>query len=130
MDISDPKLQFSNDYVLNNDPLNYHSIKTGRGPLIGPKWWTKTNLSEIPIMCAYKLVKINFKWLGVQSKVERLILEQEERIFLNFHRQLFCSMDKWFDMTLEDIRKIEDEVKIELDEQRKNGSIRGMFISN
>ena len=41
--------------------------------------------------------------------------QQEKRLFTNFHRQVFCWMDKWYGLTMEDIRRIEEETKHELD---------------
>eukprot|EP00069_Balaena_mysticetus_P012942 bmy_07989T0 len=80
---------------------------------------------DCPQMCAYKLVTIKFKWWGLQSKVENFIQKQEKRIFTNFHRQLFCWIDKWIDLTMEDIRRMEDETQKELETMRKKGSVRG-----
>jgi len=37
-------------------------------------------------------------------------------MFLNVHRQLFCSIDDWHGMTMEDIRELEKEVQAELAE--------------
>ena len=105
-------------------------------------------------MTAYKLVTIEFKWMGLQNKVEKYIMEtgktgilllikvyryvlinqvfapfrlifSERRLFTNFHRQLFCTIDKWIELTMEDIRKLEDKTQQELDKQRKVGSVRG-----
>lgn len=45
-----------------------------------------------------------------------LLLQQEKRLFTNFHRQLFCWLDKWVDLTMEDIRRMEEETKRQLDE--------------
>lgn len=76
-------------------------------------------------MCAYKLVTVKFKWWGLQNKVENFIHKQEKRLFTNFHRQLFCWLDKWVDLTMDDIRRMEEETKKQLDEvsdtQRKLG---------
>lgn len=44
------------------------------------------------------------------------LLQQEKRIFTNFHRQLFCWIDKWVDLTMDDIRRMEAETKKELEE--------------
>lgn len=41
--------------------------------------------------------------------------QQEKRLFTNFHRQLFCWMDKWVDLTMDDIRRMEEETQRELD---------------
>ena len=48
------------------------------------------------------------------------------RLLLNFHRQVFCWLDKWVEMTIEDIRKLEDATKDELVEMRKNDPVKGM----
>ena len=44
------------------------SKKTGRGQLKPD--WKETNT---PIMCAYKLVTVEFKWFGFQNRVEKFI---------------------------------------------------------
>ena len=45
--------------------------------------------------------------------------QQEKRLFTNFHRQLFCWIDKWIELTMEDIRRMEDDTRKELDEVRR-----------
>lgn len=40
--------------------------------------------------------------------------------------QVFCSTDRWYGLTMADIRAIEDRVKEELDKQRSVGEVRGM----
>ena len=42
-----------------------------------------------------------------------------------FFLQVFCWTDKWYGMTMEDIRELEDKTKAELDEERSKGEIRG-----
>ncbi|CAG8652562.1 4189_t:CDS:2 [Cetraspora pellucida] len=91
------------DYREDQDPTLFHSEKTGRGPLKGD--WIKT---VTPVMTCYKLVTIEFKWFGLQSKIEAFIQD--------FHRQVFSWTDKWFGMTMEDIRALEDKTKLDLDE--------------
>ena len=76
-------------------------------------------------MTAYKLVTIQFKWWGLQDRVENFIHSTEKRIFTNFHRQVFCWMDKWHGMTMEDIRALEEKTKLELDEERAKGELKG-----
>ena len=76
-------------------------------------------------MTAYKLVTVQFKWWGLQNKVENFIHTTQKRLFTNFHRQLFCWTDKWHGMTMADIRALEEETKKELDEERGKGEIRG-----
>lgn len=109
------------DYKRDEDPTKFKSEKTGRGPLVG-QWVDKVN----PVMTCYKLVTVEFKWFGLQSRIENFIQKSERRLFTNFHRQVFCWMDRWHGLTMEDIRAIEDKTKEELDKQRMVGEVRGM----
>ncbi|XP_045441620.1 phosphatidylinositol transfer protein beta isoform isoform X4 [Pipistrellus kuhlii] len=125
IDIADRSQVEPADYKADEDPALFQSAKTKRGPL-GPNWKKElANNPDCPQMCAYKLVTIKFKWWGLQSKVENFIQKQEKRIFTNFHRQLFCWIDKWIDLTMEDIRRMEDETQKELETLRNQGQVRG-----
>lgn len=114
---NDPSPEFKQD----EDPKVFKSSKTGRGPLVGD--W-KTNIE--PVMCAYKLVTIEFKWFGFQNKVESFVQKFERKLFTNFHRQVFCWMDKWHGLTMQDIRELEEQTRQLLDEQRKSGQKQGV----
>ncbi|KAJ7416125.1 Tetratricopeptide repeat protein 28 [Willisornis vidua] len=130
IDIADRTQVEPGDYKADEDPALFQSVKTKRGPL-GPNW--KKELAtdeECPKMCAYKLVTIKFKWWGLQNKVENFIQKQEKRIFTNFHRQLFCWIDKWIELTMEDIRRMEDETQKELEALRNQGQVRGTSAAN
>ncbi|XP_054166789.1 phosphatidylinositol transfer protein alpha isoform-like [Oppia nitens] len=109
------------DYKPSEDPTRVTSEKTGRGPLTTKNWKDTVE----PVMCAYKLVTVEFVWFGFQNKVESFIQKTERRVFLNFHRQVFCWLDRWHGLTMADIRELEDKTKRELDEQRNQGSVRG-----
>jgi len=98
------------DYKKEEDPTLVRSEKAGRGPLFDG--WTK---SITPVMCCYKLVTVEFKVFGFQSKVERFMLDMERNIFLKFHRQVYCWLDEWFGWTIEDVRRYEDQIKKDLD---------------
>lgn len=121
IDITDPVS--ANDYKEDEDPCKFHSEKTGRGPLVKNVW--KTN-KEYPKMTCYKLYRVKFKWWGLQTKVQNVIFRAVLRLLTNFHRQLFCWLDKWYGMTIEDIRELEDKTQEELEELRKDGQVRGM----
>ncbi|XP_064460776.1 phosphatidylinositol transfer protein alpha isoform-like [Ornithodoros turicata] len=108
------------DYKDDEDPTKFKSKKTGRGPLQGE--WMK---DCTPVMCAYKLVTVEFKWFGLQTRVESYIMKTERRIFTNFHRQVFCWIDRWHGLTLHDIRELEEKTRRELDEQRQKGQVQG-----
>ncbi|GAO50161.1 ACYPI003934-like protein [Saitoella complicata NRRL Y-17804] len=101
------------DYKPEEDPALFHSTKTGRGPL--KEGWQQT---ADPVMCAYKLFKIEFKWMGLQTKVESFIGGTLKGLQIKFHKQLFCWIDKWYGMTMEEIRKMEALTKADLDAKR------------
>ena len=121
IDIAHDPIQFS-DYKESEDPKLYVSKKTGRGPLTAPDWRTS---APDPVMTAYKLVTIEFKWWGLQNMGENVLMNTEHRLFTTFHRQVFCWMDHWYGMTLEEIRKHEEQTKADLEHQRKTGQARG-----
>lgn len=120
IDIANDPVQ-SSDYKADEDPKKFKSQKTGRGPLSGPNWRKEAN----PVMTCYKLVTCEFKWMGLQSKVENFIQKSERRIFTNFHRQVFCWADRWYGLSMNDVRAIEAKTKLELEKIRKEGTVRG-----
>ncbi|KAF9991394.1 hypothetical protein BGZ80_008071 [Entomortierella chlamydospora] len=91
------------------DVTAYRSEKALRGPLKGD--WLKTC---DPVMTCYKLVSIEFKWYGLQTKMESYMHSVERDLFTKFHRELFCSMDGWYGLTMESIREMERQTKEEL----------------
>ncbi|KFM78565.1 Phosphatidylinositol transfer protein alpha isoform, partial [Stegodyphus mimosarum] len=111
------------DYKETEDPSKFKSEKTGRGSLTG-NWRDTVN----PVMCAYKLVTVEFKWFGLQTKVESFIQSAEQRLFLKFHREVFCWIDQWYGLTMADIRRMEEETKNALQAQIAEGEIRGTLV--
>ena len=63
------RLDIVNPIPESPDPTTFHSEKANRGPL--EKGWIAT---ANPIMCAYKLIGVNFKYFGLQTRVENFIL--------------------------------------------------------
>lgn len=68
-----------NEYRTEEDPKLFHSIKTQRGPL-SENWIEEYKRQVCPIMCAYKLCKVEFRYWGMQSKIERFIHDTGERL--------------------------------------------------
>ena len=67
------------------------------------------------IMCAYKLCKVEFRYWGMQSKIERFIHDMALRnTMLRAHRQAWVWQDEWFGLTMDDIRDIERKTAEEL----------------
>lgn len=109
------------DYKEEEDPTLFKSTKTGRGPLRGTAWWAAVD----PVMTCYKLVTCAFKWFGLQTRIEKYIQDFEQRLFTVFHRQIFCWIDQWYGLTMDDIRQLEDRTQEELGQQITKGPVRG-----
>ncbi|KAH9419779.1 Membrane-associated phosphatidylinositol transfer protein 2 [Dermatophagoides pteronyssinus] len=98
----------------NDDPRYYISTKTKRGPL-SENWireyWNDGKPIK-PIMCAYKLCRVEFKYWGMQNKIERFIHESALRkTMLKAHQQAWVWQDEWVDLTMDDIRRLELETQ-------------------
>ncbi|KAM8865456.1 membrane-associated phosphatidylinositol transfer protein 2-like isoform 3-T5 [Synchiropus picturatus] len=104
------------EYKLEEDPRIYKSAKTQRGPLLDN--WIEdynNNPGKTPIMCAYKLCKVEFRYWGMQSKIERFIHDVGLRkVMVRAHRQAWCWQDEWYGLTMEDIRQLELETQLTL----------------
>jgi len=122
------RIDIANDPIPSGDPnVPGRTQITKADPPIGPLSgnWRET---VTPVMTVYKLITLEFKWWGVQTKVESLIMSQEEMLFNRLHRQIYCWMNTWHGMTLEDIRALEDKTKAELEEARNTGEVRGIKL--
>ncbi|XP_025054092.1 membrane-associated phosphatidylinositol transfer protein 2 isoform X6 [Alligator sinensis] len=104
------------EYKAEEDPKLYKSLKTRRGPL-SEDWIEEytNNPGKYPIMCAYKLCKVEFRYWGMQSKIERFIHDVGLRkVMVRAHRQAWCWQDEWYGLTIEDIRQLEKEAQLML----------------
>ncbi|CAI5650250.1 unnamed protein product [Oreochromis niloticus] len=104
------------EYKSEEDPRLYKSAKTQRGPL-RDDWIEEynNNPGKTPIMCAYKLCKVEFRYWGMQSKIERFIHDVGLRkVMVRAHRQAWCWQDEWYGLTIEDIRQLELETQVAL----------------
>ncbi|XP_075882038.1 membrane-associated phosphatidylinositol transfer protein 2-like isoform X6 [Nelusetta ayraudi] len=104
------------EYKAEEDTQLYKSAKTQRGPL-RDDWIEEynNNPGKTPIMCAYKLCKVEFRYWGMQSKIERFIHDVGLRkVMVRAHRQAWCWQDEWYGLTMEDIRQLELETQLAL----------------
>ncbi|XP_038151409.1 membrane-associated phosphatidylinositol transfer protein 2-like isoform X7 [Cyprinodon tularosa] len=104
------------EYKAEEDPRLYKSEKTQRGPL-QDDWIEEynNNPGKTPIMCAYKLCKVEFRYWGMQSKIERFIHDVGLRkVMVRAHRQAWCWQDEWYGLTIENIRQLELETQLAL----------------
>ncbi|RLU17848.1 hypothetical protein DMN91_010086 [Ooceraea biroi] len=117
------------DYVKEEDPKLYVSEKTGRGPLEDmwlEDYWADVEGKQQPtpsgksLMCAYKLCRVEFRYWGMQTKLEKFIHDVALRkTMVRAHRQAWAWQDEWNGLTMEDIREIERQTQLAL--QRKMG---------
>lgn len=110
----------------NTDASTFVSKLTGRGPL--QQGWQK---ECEPVMCAYKLVYADFDYWGLQGRVEEFMQVYEQGLFQNANRQLWCWIDDWHKLSIEDVRAYENEVaeRTNLITQIKEGKVTGQKIS-
>lgn len=81
-----------NEYKIEEDTQLYKSAKTQRGPL-RDDWIEEyeNNPGKTPIMCAYKLCKVEFRYWGMQTKIERFIHDVGEYVTGSSKIYLFFS---------------------------------------
>ena len=80
-----------------------------RGPL--EKGWTsKTD----PVMTCYKQITVHCKWGFLTNKLESVIMNKYREILLAFHQKIWLWIEQWNHLTMEDIRRLENETKEEL----------------
>ncbi|VDM18600.1 unnamed protein product [Hydatigera taeniaeformis] len=116
------------------DPSVYVSQVTGRGPLSAgwrgefqeamrtgrkyPGQGTKPDATgSVPteplpmrIMCSYKVCRVDFRYWGMQSKIESFIQDYAlRRTMVSAHRQAWTWQDEWYGLTMTQIRQLEAE---------------------
>ena len=107
------------EYKEDEDPSLFKSEKTGRGPLVPGEWINNTK----PLICCYKLVSVEFKVFGLQTRSENYLKSMYKQLFTTFHREIFCWLDKWYGLDLEGVRKIDNELQKILFEKIQQGEI-------
>ncbi|XP_066591659.1 protein retinal degeneration B isoform X3 [Prorops nasuta] len=112
------------DYVKEEDPKLFVSEKTGRGPL--SETWLEDYWNDVKdrpqptpsgksLMCAYKLCRVEFRYWGMQTKLEKFIHDVALRkTMVRAHRQAWAWQDEWNGLTMEDIREIERQTQLAL----------------
>ncbi|XP_036272548.1 membrane-associated phosphatidylinositol transfer protein 1 isoform X3 [Pipistrellus kuhlii] len=112
------------EYKAEEDPRLYRSVKTGRGPLADD--WAQKAAQTGPLMCAYKLCKVEFRYWGMQAKIEQFIHDVGlRRVMLRAHRQAWCWQDEWTDLSMADIRALEEETARMLAQRMAKCSVDG-----
>ncbi|KAH0787707.1 Phosphatidylinositol transfer protein [Histomonas meleagridis] len=89
-------------------------------PLQGSPKRAKANEEKPPLwsthydgemMIAIKVVKFMFHWKGLQTIAEKFAMNTfYHNLFLDTHRQLMRLADKWYPMTIDDVRAFENQI--------------------
>lgn len=105
----------ASDYKEEEDPTVYKSRVTGRGPLSST--WLKDTSDQAQeergnVMCSYKLCKVEFRYWGIQKRVENFIHDFAlRRTMLKAHQQAWAWQDEWHHLNIDDIRELEREAQ-------------------
>ncbi|CAI6004926.1 unnamed protein product [Closterium sp. NIES-64] len=89
-------------------PPNPELAAEGALPDVCVQGWQKR---ERPLMCAYKVVRAQAEYWGVQNSAERLLINSLRQIFLLAHKNCFGLLDHWYPLSLEQIIAITDKNK-------------------
>jgi len=119
IDIAKDQLTDKSLYKESEDPTKVNPQKCGprfdNKPL-SEGWQQRAN----PVMCAYKLVTIRCKIFGLQDRLESFLMGTENQLFLRFHKQIFCWLDDWFDLTMEQVIQLEAKMFREAEAKLSN----------
>lgn len=120
------------DYVKEEDPTLFISQKTNRGPLSDgwiADYWDEVRDKQQPtaknmsLMCAYKLCRVEFRYWGMQTKLEKFIHDTALRkTMVRAHRQAWAWQDEWFGLTMDDIRELERQTQLALQKKMGDGT--------
>ena len=88
------------------NPRVFKSEIMGRGPL--DVNWVKTTK---PVSYTFRLVDLSFDcWDAlIPSKLESYVTDTTAKLLWKYGRQMFCTMDDWINITVENIRIMEKE---------------------
>ena len=71
-----------------------------------------------PLMCSYKLCRVEFKYWGLQQRIENFIHDVAlRRTMVTAHRQAWAWQDEWWGLTIDDIRRLERQAQLALNKK-------------
>lgn len=86
-----------------------HGKKGSYNPKQIPTW---VNNYDGEMVCCIKVVKFQFKWWGLQKAVEKYITEtMYPKLFTETHRKLIATSKDWFQLTTDDVLRMELEAQ-------------------
>jgi hypothetical protein len=93
--------------------LNVYTVCKSDDPLPNENLLLSNNPMLITFFLKYNFFKVDFRYWGLQSKVERFIHDYGlRRVMLRAHRQAWAWQDEWVGLTMDDIRRLERETQV------------------
>ena len=89
-----------------DDPKQFKSKKTGRGPL-GDDWMNK--MDHISNNYTLIVIDLNVSNFLIPGRFKKYVIRMATKIMWKYYRKMFCTMDEWINLTMDDIRKLEKE---------------------
>mmetsp|Transcript_6853 Transcript_6853/g.10016 ORF Transcript_6853/g.10016 Transcript_6853/m.10016 type:complete len:275 (+) Transcript_6853:70-894(+) len=118
LDIANDKLVDKYDEKEDPKKIKLDKTEPNRGPLTDDGKWHK---NEKTVMTCYKVVTVKCTLIPVGVKaIEKKILEMQSKIFHAVHRKLYCSANRWINLSMEDVRAKEAEIQAKMKELYKD----------
>lgn len=121
LDIANEYYLKKEDIIDSTNPCTFHSTVADRGPL--QDGWSET--SE-PRMMVYKVCSVYFEWRGFQSRIEKYVHANYPRLFTKFHREMFCWIDEWYELSAEELEQYEISAAEQLRQNINSKKLVGM----
>ncbi|KAL8455431.1 hypothetical protein Emag_000738 [Eimeria magna] len=68
-----------------------------------------------PLMTCYKCFEVHFPYFGLLAgRIEAWVVSSMREQLMQYHRKAIACIDRWYDMSLEEVRKFEDDVRQQL----------------
>lgn len=121
IDILNPRISDENKLLT---PNLEKIIPDARQKSLATDWLS----TESETMINYQFSEINFKWFGLQERVESILEKTFVRINSIYYRRMYYWIDEWYNMTISDIEKYEETIKEELDKKRNSAEFTGLRV--
>jgi hypothetical protein len=120
-------IDFFNDQVRSSDmvltPELENCVHQARGETPLANNWQETETQQV---VNYQYIDLEFRWWGLQDKMEITIIRDMRRIITMFHRRMYFWLDQWHGMTIQDVEAYEAKVVSQLNDKRQNEPFTGM----
>ncbi|OEH78336.1 phosphatidylinositol transfer protein beta [Cyclospora cayetanensis] len=80
-----------------------------------PQETSATLVPAYPLMTCYKCFEIDFPYFGILSgRIEAWVVSSMREQLMHYHRRAIASIDRWYDLSLEEVRQFEEDVRQQL----------------